>query len=406
MTRARVTGSDAGLARLRWTLRTLAPGRGCRAGPLGSVAGRRRRCHGQGRGDGFGDAAAVPEPPRIDEDEARARTAPGRGHRRDRDRPRAVQPRDPPIVADLRLLLNDGPGDERYVAAGVPWFTTLFGRDSLITSLQVLAFRPQVAIETLGSWPPTRRPRSTMAGHGAGQDPPRAAVGEMAGTGETPHTPYYGTVDATPLWLMLLGATYRLDRRPRAGRPAVAERAGGARVDRPVRRPRRRRLRRVRARTERGLLNQGWKDSGDAIRDRTGRWPRPIALAEVQGYVFDAKRRMAASPASAGRRDLAAPRARPSRCASASRRRSGWRTRALRDGPRRRQAARPTRSARTPGTACGPGSSSPARARRVADGCWRPTMFTGWGIRTLAPGQLGYNPIGYHTGTVWPHDTR
>ena len=152
-------------------------------------------------------------------------------------------------VADLRLLVNDGPGpNERYVAAGVPWFATLFGRDAIISALQSLAFRPQLAVETLGV---LAAYQATEIDDWRDAEPGKILhelrAGEMAHSGELPHTPYYGSVDSTPLWLILLGHDLRLDRRPRAPRPAVAERAGCARVDRPVRRSGRRRVRRVRA---------------------------------------------------------------------------------------------------------------------------------------------------------------
>src|SRR5688572_1171403 len=199
-------------------------------------------------------------------------------------------------VSDLRLLINEGPGpDERYIAAGVPWFATLFGRDALITAFQSLAFRPQLAVETL----------TTLAAYQATEDDPsrdaepgkilhELRTGEMARNGELPHTPYYGSVDATPLWLILLGATFDWtgdrDLVDRLWPNAMAaldwiDRYGDRDGDGFVEYERR---------SERGLLNQGWKDSSDAIRDRKGRFAEaPVALAEVQGYVFDAKRRMA-----------------------------------------------------------------------------------------------------------------
>ena len=147
-------------------------------------------------------------------------------------------------VSDLRLLINDGPGpDQRYVAAGVPWFTTLFGRDALITAFQSLAFRPQLAVETL----------EVLAAYQATEDDPwrdaepgkilhELRTGEMAGSGELPHTPYYGSVAvAGPP-----GRHVRLDGRPGARRPPLAECARRARVDRAIWRQGRRRLHRIR----------------------------------------------------------------------------------------------------------------------------------------------------------------
>ena len=211
-------------------------------------------------------------------------------------------------AGDLRLLINDGPRpDERYIAAGVPWFTTLFGRDSLITAFQTLAVRPQIAIETL----------ETLAAFQATEDDPERDMepgkilhelrtGEMARNRETPHRPYYGTVDATPLWLILFGAAFDwtgdrslVDRLwPNALRALewidrYGDRDGDGFVE-------------YERRTPHGLVNQGWKDSSDCIRDRHGRLAQtPVALAEVQGYVYDAKRRMAGLARVRGEEELA-----------------------------------------------------------------------------------------------------
>src|SRR4051794_18286254 len=311
-------------------------------------------------------------------------------------------------AGDLRLLINEGPRpDERYVAAGVPWFTTLFGRDSLITSYQALAVRPQIAIETL----------ETLAALQATEDDPERDMepgkilhelrtGEMARTGETPHRPYYGTVDATPLWLILLGATFDwtgdralVDRLwPNALRALdwidrYGDRDGDGFVE-------------YERRTPRGLLNQGWKDSSDGIRDREGRLAEtPIALAEVQGYVYDAKRRMAGLARIRGERKLAT---RLDAEAETLRQRfeeAFWSedqqfyAMAL-DGSKRQADAIGSNA----GQCLWTGIVSPERAQRVIARLSEPDMYSGWGIRTYAAGQVGYNPIGYHTGSVWPHD--
>jgi len=312
-------------------------------------------------------------------------------------------------VADLRLLVNDGPGPEqRYIAAGVPWFTTLFGRDALITAIQSLAVRPQIAIETL----------MVLAAYQAvALDPWRDAepgkilhelrTGEMAGTGELPHTPYYGSVDSTPLWLILLGATFDwtgdralIDRLWPNALAALEwiDRFGDRDGDGFVEYERR---------SERGLVNQGWKDSSDAIRDRSGRELRaPIALAEVQGYVFDAKRRMAGLARMRGDEAMAT---RLEAEAETLRQRfeaAFWvedqRFYAMALDADKRQADAIGSNA---GQCLWTGIASPERARDVVDRLLRPAMFSGWGIRTYAADQPGYNPIGYHTGTVWPHDT-
>ena len=191
-------------------------------------------------------------------DEARPPpTTPGARH--DRDRPdHELSTCHQPSVADLRLLINDGPGPgERYVAAGVPWFTTLFGRDAIIAAFQSLAFRPQLAVETLDVLAALQ---ATEVDDWRDAEPGKILhelrTGEMARTGELPLAPYYGSVDATPLWLILLAATFDwtgdrglVDRLwPNALRALDW-------IDR-LRRPRRRRVRRVRAPARRAGLRQ------------------------------------------------------------------------------------------------------------------------------------------------------
>jgi len=312
-------------------------------------------------------------------------------------------------VADLRLLVNDGPGEgQRYVSAGVPWFTTLFGRDSIITALQTLAFRPQLAVETLEVLASLQ---ATEVDDWRDAEPGKILhelrVGETARAGELPHSPYYGSIDSTPLWLVLLGATYEwtgdralVDRLWPNALAALrwidewGDRDGDGFVEYERRSPR-------------GLLNQGWKDSGDAIRDRTGREAKaPIALAEVQGYVFDAKTRMAALARMRGDVDLADRLVNDAEALRARFEEAFWvedqRYYAMALDAEKKQADAIGSNA---GQCLWSGIVSPARARDVADRLLSPAMFSGWGIRTYAQGQPGFNPFGYHTGTVWPHDT-
>jgi glycogen debranching enzyme len=311
-------------------------------------------------------------------------------------------------VDDLRLLVNDGPGpDERYVAAGVPWFSTLFGRDAIISALQSVAVRPQLAVETLLV---LAAYQATEHDPGCDAEPGKILhelrIGEMAGAGELPHTPYYGSVDSTPLWLILLGSAWDwtgdralLDRLWPNALAALSwidtdgDRDGDGFVE-------------YERRTERGLLNQGWKDSSDAIRARDGSESQPpIALAEVQGYVFAAKRRMADLARVRGETDLAE---RLDREADGLRDRfdeafwvedQGFLAMAL-DRDKRQADAIGSNA----GQCLWTGIVRPDRARAVVDRLLGPGMSSGWGIRTYAAGQPGYNPIGYHTGSVWPHD--
>jgi glycogen debranching enzyme len=311
-------------------------------------------------------------------------------------------------IADLRLLRNDGPmRGEHYVAAGVPWFTTLFGRDSIITSLQVLPFMPDVARETLGvlaQWQATEDdPDRDME---PGKILHELRVGELARTGELPHRPYYGSVDSTPLWLILLDETYRwtgdLDLVRSVWPNALAalewiDRHGDRDGDGFVEYERR---------TPAGLLNQGWKDSGDAIRHRDGSLAvAPIALVELQGYVYDAKLRMASL---ARRLDDAALAARlESEAADLYRRFNDafWLDDTQFYAMALDRDKRPVGSiGSNPGHCLWSGIVPPERVDQVVDRLLDPAMDCGWGIRTYASGQPGYNPVGYHTGTVWPHD--
>jgi len=311
-------------------------------------------------------------------------------------------------IADLRLLRNDGPmRGEHYVAAGVPWFATLFGRDSIITSLEVLPFMPDVARETLrvlADWQATEDdPERDME---PGKILHELRVGELARTGELPHRPYYGSIDATPLWLVLLDETYRwtgdLDMVRSLWPNALAalgwiDRYGDRDGDGFVEYERR---------TPQGLLNQGWKDSGDGIRHRDGSVAvAPIALVEVQGYVHDAKRRMASL---AGRLDQPELAQRLETEADELARRfdaAFWMPDvnyyAIALDRDKRQVGT---IGSNPGHCLWSGIVPPERADAVVDRLLDPSMDSGWGIRTYASGQPGYNPVGYHTGTVWPHD--
>ena len=310
--------------------------------------------------------------------------------------------------ADLRLLLNSGPGEgERYVAAGVPWFSCLFGRDSLITSLQLMSVRPQIARSTLMI---LARLQATEVDDWRDAQPGKILhelrEGELARAGEIPHAPYYGTVDATPLWLMLLDEYERwtgdLDLVDRLWPNALAalrwmDEYGDIDGDGLIEYQRH---------STRGLLNQGWKDSGDAIRNSDGSLgPAPIALVEVQGYAFAARRglarlaRLRGDVALAAAQDDAAERLR-TRFEEAF-----WmddaQTYALALDGNKRQVDGIASNA---GHALWTGIAAPDRAASVARVLTGPGMWSGWGIRTLSSETIGYNPIGYHLGTIWPHD--
>ncbi|HEX7950386.1 MAG TPA: glycogen debranching N-terminal domain-containing protein [Candidatus Limnocylindrales bacterium] len=310
-------------------------------------------------------------------------------------------------MSDLRLLQSTDPQGEPFIAAGVPWFSTLFGRDSLITSLQCLPFLPRLAFETLAI---LARRQATAEDPWRDAEPGKILhelrTGEMSRTGELPFSPYYGSIDATPLWLILLGETYDW-----TGDDALVERYwpnalaalewidtfGDRDGDGFVEYERR---------AETGLRNQGWKDSTEAIRWLDGTLAEtPIALAEVQGYVFDAKRRLArlarhrGDAALADRLDAEALDLQR-RFIEAFRLPDGSVAMAL-DRSKRPVDAVGSNAGHCLWTGIVPVDQAPT----VAAALGTPAMDSGWGLRTYAADQPGYNPIGYHIGTVWPHDT-
>jgi glycogen debranching enzyme len=309
-------------------------------------------------------------------------------------------------LLDMRMLRTPL-GDDEYYAAGVPWFATLFGRDSLITALEMLAFDPQVAERTLrllarfqgGRFDPVHEEEPGKILH-------EYRGGEIAALDVTPLTRYYGTVDATPLFLCLLGehAKWRGDlelfRELRASVDAAlgwiddyADHDGDGFID-------------YRASTPEGLRNQGWKDSADGIMDAQGRpLEPPIALVEAQGYVVRAKRAIAELFA----RDGDAARAAQLRQEATDLER---RLDRFWDEERRLYGIALDRDgqlgavlASNQGHLLWSRAVTAARARAVRDALMGESMFSGWGIRTLGKGEAAFNPVGYHLGTVWPHDT-
>ena len=309
-------------------------------------------------------------------------------------------------LGDLRMLKSHL-GRKEYFAAGVPWYVALFGRDSIITALQTLAYDSTIAEQTLRL---LARHQGRAINEWRDEEPGKILhelrVGEMARLGEIPHTPYYGTIDATPLFLILLGRhaawTGRLDlfnelkenvRLALAWMDRYGDTDGDGYVEYEVR-------------SEKGLVNQGWKDSGEAIMNRDGQMARPpIALVEVQAYVYQAKRLMAdlfarADEAETGdqlRREAESLKERFNRDFWLD---EGYYALALQGDDNRPAAV----LASNAGHALWAGIADTDKARPTAEQLMRPEMFNGWGIRTLAESEIYYNPLGYHLGTVWPHD--
>jgi glycogen debranching enzyme len=309
-------------------------------------------------------------------------------------------------VTDLRGLYGEVDGEE-VIYAGIPWYTTIFGRDSIIVSLQTLPLNPRIAKDTL----------SYLARHqGRKEDPfteeqPGKIMhelrrGEMARAGEIPHVPYYGTIDATPLWLILLHETWLWtgddqlvrDLLPNAKRALDwIDRFGDGDGDGFVEYHRT---------SEKGLVNQGWKDSGDGIPFPDGGMPEPpIALVEVQGYVCDAKNRMASLFRHLGDLDRAETlRVQAEKLRAAIQDRFwledvGTFAIAL-DGEKR-----PVSSATTnAGHLLWSRVPTDEQARRMSEHLLSRDMFCGWGLRTLSANHKAFNPMSYHNGSVWPHD--
>jgi glycogen debranching enzyme len=308
-------------------------------------------------------------------------------------------------LSDL-YMLRATLGGRRYYEAGIPWFATLFGRDALITAYQTLAFDAEPAAETLRLLAARQGQRhDDWRDEAPGKILHELRIGELARLGEIPHTPYYGSVDATPLFLILLGRhaawTGRLDLFEEL-RDAVQAALGW--LERSVDAAEEGFIG-YKSDTEHGLVNQGWKDSGDAIIDHHGDIARPpIAMVEVQAYAYRAWLEIASLLDRAG--DARASEALRDRARHLRRRfeerfwseRLGSYVMALTGGGPCEVLSS------NAGHALWAGIADPDRAARLADGLMGASMFSGWGVRTLSSDAAGYNPIGYHLGTVWPHD--
>jgi glycogen debranching enzyme len=308
-------------------------------------------------------------------------------------------------MLDLRILKSHNRKVE-YFAAGIPWFAALFGRDSIITALQTLAYNPKIAEQTirlLASYQGQKL--DAWREEEPGKILHELRLGEMARNGEIPHTPYYGSIDSTPLFLVLVGehARWTGDLSLFSQLRDNVEMAlrwisdyGDFNRDGYVE---------YLGRSEKGLSNQGWKDSGDSIVNSDGSMATPpIALVEVQGYVYQAKMLMADLYNRAGEQQRAEQLITEADELKKRFNKDYW----LEDGFYALAIHQGGRLANVlssnAGHALWSGIAEPEKARQTAEHLMREYMFNGWGIRTLSGRELSFNPLGYHLGTVWPHD--
>ena len=310
-------------------------------------------------------------------------------------------------MAALRLPFDMATEKEFVPAAGLPWFVALFGRDSLIVSLQNALVYPDFArgaLDVLGQWQAQERDDYRDAEPGKILHELRR--GELAHFKLIPHTPYYGTADATPLYLVTLHTAWRCtgDRAMLERRLPVAERClrwidewGDRDGDG---------FQEYQTRSPKGYENMAWKDAGDSVMHADGSpVVGPKALCELQGYVFDAWLRMAEIYQDLGQEDRAAELRAKAAVLHQRFNEQFWDEAAGfyafgLDGDKR-----PILSvASNPGHLLWSGIVPPDRAGRVVARLMQPDMWSGWGIRTLSADHPSYNPYSYQNGSVWPHD--